>query len=102
MIQKRLVIKSIEDELSKAPKEWICQWKQGELSLVKTFILPYIDEIRKKRRAVLKIVRSLTVEDIKEAFVKARPEFSDLWNSEKFNSKIEKELKELINYINKL
>jgi hypothetical protein len=98
-IVKNSVLKMIENEFSKAEKEWIDKWINGEISTLDTFVKENVKEIKLFKGIAVKVCLSMKEDEILEAIKIARPDLKDLWETIPVKDRIHTEWMEITKHV---
>lgn len=101
--------KLIENAVQDASSEWTTKWLEGEKSLFEKILKPNEDdkEISKDdftrwKSQILALLNEVTVEEMKNHCINAKPEFEEQFNTEKAETIFKKELTDFKEFIQTL
>lgn len=102
---KSMFWKLVENSLEDASSEWIKEWLNGEQSLVDEFLIPdgegtvSKDDLLRWKSQILQLLDSITVDEMREHCISAKPNFEEKFKEEKTEEILKQELKSAKNYL---
>lgn len=99
---KKVFWDKVKQALKDTSADWIEGWVKGEKSFINRYIKPNKDDLKRYKDVIIDLLDSTTPETFLEKCRKARPDLNDLWKKEKTFKAIEKEIKNIKKYVDKL
>lgn len=101
-IIKKVFWSKVKQALEDTSEDWIRRWVKGEESFLDTYIKPRKEDLKGYKDLILDLLNSTTPTTFLEKCKKARPDLNDLWKKEETLNAIEKEIKNMKLYVDKL
>ena len=98
MIKGRL-LDEIESRIAGLSEQQLDAWLKGHISLVDAVLERHGDAILEHREIALEVIEVLTMQDIQERLVRARPELCGMWDSPDFPRAYDREVRRLLEFL---
>jgi hypothetical protein len=98
MLKGRL-LDEIESRISDLSEPQLDAWLKGHISLVDAVLERHGNALLEHRELALEVIEVLTIEDLRERLMRARPELSGMWDSPDFPRAFDREVRRLRDFL---
>ncbi len=96
------VLAKVAQRVSRLSRGYVEGWIAGDFSLVDRVAQRHENEIRAWKEVVLRTISSISVDDLLQTCKDARPDLTDLWESETARNRLTEEWNNAHAYVEKL
>lgn len=98
-MMKRRLLSEVEQRIKDLSEAQLEGWLRGHVSLVDVVIERYGDAIMDHRDLAISVLRSVTVDEVRQRLRVARPELVSWWDSEDFDRAFTRETERIMLFL---
>jgi hypothetical protein len=98
-MMKRRLLNEVIDRIKDLNEAQLEAWIRGHVSLMDAVIDRYGEALLDHRELALSVIRIVSVDEVRDRLLEARPEFTSWWDSSDFDRAFERETDRILMFL---